>query len=75
MFALRRFPLSFTILSHPLASEKQGPQLYVPQVSDCARLTDRILDFRRTLTGSAPGLGQLLLRERLGKVHKDIISC
>ncbi len=45
------------------------------KVSDCARLNNSISDYRRALMGSVPGLGQLLLRHCLEKVHKDIITC
>ncbi|KAI9447824.1 hypothetical protein H4582DRAFT_2068411 [Lactarius indigo] len=31
--------------------------------------------YRRVLMGSVPGLGQLLLRHCLEKVHKDIVTC
>ena len=61
--------------SRLFTSGKQGHQLYVPQVSDCARLNNSISDYRRALMGSVPGLGQLLLRHCLEKVHKDIITC
>ncbi len=35
-------------------------------------LINSISDYRRAITGSA---GQLLLRDCLGKVHEDIITC
>ena len=34
-----------------------------------------ISDYRRSLTGSVPGFGQILLRTCLAEVHKDIIKC
>ncbi|KAF5347114.1 hypothetical protein D9756_010934 [Leucocoprinus leucothites] len=34
-----------------------------------------ILDYRRVLTGTMPGFGQILLRRCLVEVHKDIIKC
>jgi hypothetical protein len=34
-----------------------------------------IVDYNRVLSGSVPGLGQMLLRICLVEVHKDIIKC
>jgi hypothetical protein len=34
-----------------------------------------VLDYRRVLTGSVPGFGQMLLRTCLVEVHKDIVRC
>ena len=42
---------------------------------NAAHLNNTISDSRWALTGIVPGLGQSLLRDCLGKVHKDIITC
>jgi len=63
MLALRRFHLSFKFEIHT-----NYPRLFTSG-------SKGVSYYRLALTGGAPELGQLLLRDCLGKVHKDIISC
>ncbi|PPQ80109.1 hypothetical protein CVT25_001477 [Psilocybe cyanescens] len=50
---------------------------YVVCDSDVSVVADlnSVLDYRRVLTGTVPGFGQMLLRSCLIEVHKDIITC
>lgn len=61
---LRCFPL-----------HKQRHRLYVSQIAFLCQSPDHASDYRNALAGSVPGVGQMLLRDCLAKVHQDIITC
>ena len=82
MPGLRKFCLSSFQWIHkfylrPFISEKQGHELYVPQVSSCVQCWNdmTISDYRQALASSTPGLTQLTLRDCLLRVHTEILTC
>jgi len=45
------------------------------QIAFLCQSSDHASDYRNALAGSVPGVGQMLLRDCLAKVHQDIITC
>ena len=55
--------------------DKKDDGLYVSQVVFRSQLAYYTSDYQRALFSTAPGFGGMLLRDCVGKVHQEIVTC